>query len=387
MAVWAAQGEVELLLEAFGSISGRGLEPNVGSFEQLVALYATHGDMDRVAMIFREVRMRHMKPSEHMYACVFEACATQPGSALLARFSSTMEQDGVRASASVFHGLIKAHVRHGDLAAALCYLDAMKYRRVTPKLASYNVLLAGLADLDGHSEAFTRMYAVFNDMKQVGLTPSAETLWAMARGAAYQGFSKKTLALVQEAQAAAAAAGSAQEGGAWTLSCHRAVVILCAVREDVGRLEDHYAQALQLMTADPDAVRDRESPAHAAANDIFAHTIRCLGRAEKTVDASRISALQQEAETLCPQHSSRVGEALLSAYATRHMVWEMCEALVGMEKRAGSTPLRRLVTPATIELVRLCMEEATELPMEAQRPFHQLFSPDYEDILYTGREE
>lgn len=160
-------GKARKLLRAlsiFYNITQLGLQPNVITYNSMIAACARNNEPKLASRIFDEMRDRQLKPDKFTFGSLIDSCAKGGHVEKAFEMARLMDTLNVKKDEAIYSALMDACGRANQLERALYVFEEMKRDGVWPNLVTFAVLIGTCASVREPEIAFE----LFSEMKHWG---------------------------------------------------------------------------------------------------------------------------------------------------------------------------------------------------------------------------
>ncbi|MCO5570275.1 hypothetical protein L7F22_023994 [Adiantum nelumboides] len=192
IAGYAQHGHVSTMLELFWKLQRGDLEPNIATWNAVIAGCAHNKRNEEALHLFLQTVQEGCLPEDMTFASVLNACTNMEVQNMGKLLHVQLIESGLSSDVFLGNTLINLYVKCGDLQLAL-----MVFKRLPLQdCVTWNALISGYSLHGNCSEALE----LFHEMQKRGQKPDLVTWNALLTGHVQHGYIKEALLLFQQMQ-------------------------------------------------------------------------------------------------------------------------------------------------------------------------------------------
>ncbi|XP_020595755.1 pentatricopeptide repeat-containing protein At3g49240-like [Phalaenopsis equestris] len=184
---YCATGMFKEAIDLFRKINEKKITADVLAYNNLIGKVGQNGMVVVAEELYREMREHDVKPNEHTFALLMEACFVAQRIEDAIQFFSEMANSGVEPGTLAYNTVLCGLVKAGNPAEAKAFFDRMMEKEVKRDLLSYEVLLKAFCDSNRLDDLFVVVRALLMDKNVVFKPQMKELVEDAARGEQMEG--------------------------------------------------------------------------------------------------------------------------------------------------------------------------------------------------------
>ncbi|RIA94638.1 hypothetical protein C1645_545940, partial [Glomus cerebriforme] len=158
-------------LDIFSLMEKAGVVPNIITYDHLINLYASVGELQKSIESFDSIETAGLEPTVHSYANLIKAYNKHNRIDDAFNVYSKMKNNGVIPTQPIFTTLIKGCTDNGDMDRAWTTFDHMRLEVCQPDEVTFSLMIHACAKEENAERAFD----LYQEMKERGLCPTDVT--------------------------------------------------------------------------------------------------------------------------------------------------------------------------------------------------------------------
>lgn len=171
--------EVGRAIKIFNEMKQKGIKPSSVTYGILIKAYGQTNQLDNAFYVFNDMRQQNLTPNNVTYGCLIDACIKNNRVDHAMDVFNTIQQEGVHLNVIIYTTLIKGFSKSLELDQALKVFEIM---RKDSEIQPNNITFNSLIDCCVRCTDIPQAEAIFDDMKQSGVSPDLITYSTMIKG-------------------------------------------------------------------------------------------------------------------------------------------------------------------------------------------------------------